>query len=182
MLTDLQRKKLTRYFRVYDVDDDGRIARPDLERVVENVRALYDVDATSSTYRELRETHLVWWEALRSAADADEDGGVDLAEWLSYWGAVLADDRRYDAEVAAIARSLFGMFDTDGDGVLGADEFCNFYGVYGLKSALARQVFLDLDRDGDGAVSHSELVQMMHEFYRSGDPDAPGNNLFGPTG
>jgi Ca2+-binding EF-hand superfamily protein len=182
MLTDLQRKKLTRYFHVYDVDDDGRIARPDLERVVENVRALYDVDTTSPTYRALREAHLAWWEALRAAADVDEDGGVDLAEWLAYWGAVLTDDGRYDAEVASVTRSLLGVFDTDGDGVLGADEFCNFYGVYGLKSALARQVFVDLDRDGDGAVSQGELVQMMHEFYRSDDPDAPGNNLFGPTG
>ncbi len=181
MLTDLQRKKLTRYFRMYDVDDDGRIARPDLERVVENVRALHDAETGSSAYRNLREAYLLWWEALRTAADADEDGGVDLSEWLSYWGDVLADEGRYENEVASVARGLFDVFDTDRDGVLGPDEFCNFYGVYGLKSAMARQVFLDLDLDGDGAVSHDELMQMAHEFYRSDDPAAPGNNLFGPT-
>ena len=40
MLSDLQTKKLTRYFQVYDMDDDGRIEASDFERVVENVKIL----------------------------------------------------------------------------------------------------------------------------------------------
>lgn len=182
MLSDFQQQKLTRYFGVYDVDDDGRIARPDFERVVENVRALYGAEARSSAHRGLERDYLRWWEALRASADADHDGGVDLFEWLSYWDGVLADESRYQEEVASVARTLFEIFDTDEDGVLGPDEFCNFYGVHGLKSALARQVFLDLDADGDGTVTREELMEMAHEFYRSDDPAAPGNRLFGPTG
>ncbi len=182
MLSDLQQKKLTRYFRVYDVDDDGRLARPDFERVVENVRALYGVDEESSTHRRLRDGYLVRWESLRKSADADRDGGVDLVEWLAWWDEVLSDEERYEGEVAVVTRTLFDIFDTDGDGVLGPDEFCNFYGVYGLDSAMARQVFAALDMDGDGTVTRHELVAMAHEFYRSDDPDAPGNRLFGPTG
>ena len=180
MLTDLQQKKLTRYFQVYDVDDDGRIARPDFERVAENVRALYGAGETSSTHRLIREGFLRGWEALRASADADDNGGVDLREWLSYWDGVLADDVRYEDEVASVTQRLLAVFDTDEDGVLGADEFCNFYGIYGLQSAMARQVFLDLDLDGDGNVTRQELLDMAHEFYLSDDPDAPGNRLFGP--
>jgi juvenile hormone diol kinase len=182
MLSDLQQKKLTHYFRVYDVDDDGRIARPDFERVVENVRALHAADEQSSTHRRLHDGYLRRWEALRSSADANHDGGVDVAEWLGYWDGVLSDEDRYDAEVAAVTRTLFDIFDTDGDGALGPDEFCNFYGVYGLNAAMARQVFTTLDIDGDGIVSRHELVAMAHEFYRSDDPEAPGNRLFGPAG
>ncbi len=182
MLSDLQHKKLTRYFRVYDVDDDGRIARPDFERVVENVRALHGADEQSSTHRRLRDGYLRRWESLRSSADANHDGGVDLSEWLAYWSDVLSDEDRYEAEVAAVTRTLFDIFDTDEDGALGPDEFCNFYGVYGLNSATARQVFAGLDADGDGIVSRQELEAMAHEFYRSDDPRAPGNRLFGPTG
>jgi hypothetical protein len=40
MLTDLQAKKLTRYFQIYDINDDGRIESSDFERVIENVRVL----------------------------------------------------------------------------------------------------------------------------------------------
>lgn len=181
MLTDLQKKKLTRYFRVYDVDDNGRIALPDFERVVENVRALHGVDVTSRAHRELRDGYLRRWRALAESADADQDGGVDLGEWLAYWDGVMGDGPRYPAEVTAVTESLFAAFDTDEDGILGADEFCNFYGVYGLQSALARQVFMDLDVDGDGQVTRRELVDMAHDFYRSNDPAAPGNRLFGPT-
>ena len=181
MLSDLQQKKLTRYFRVYDVDDDGRIARPDFERVVENVRALYGADARSPRHRDLEKGYLLRWDSLAASADTDHDGGIDLSEWLSYWDGVLADDARYTSEVSSVAERLFEIFDTDEDGVLGPDEFCNFYGVYGLKSALARQVFLDLDEDGDGIVSRQELMIMAHQFYRSDDPAAPGNRLFGPT-
>jgi len=44
MLTDLQTKKLTRYFQVYDIDDDGAIEASDFERIVENVRVLHGED------------------------------------------------------------------------------------------------------------------------------------------
>jgi Ca2+-binding EF-hand superfamily protein len=182
MLSDLQQQKLTRYFHVYDVDDDGRIAQPDFERVVENVRALHDADEASAVHRRLREGYMRRWDALRASADADEDGGVDLAEWLAYWDGVLADPERYETEVAAVTRTLLDVFDTDGDGVLGIDEFCNFYGVYGLKSEMARRAFTALDLDGDGSVTRDELLAMAHEFYRGDDPATPGNRLFGPTG
>jgi len=179
MLNALQQKKLSRYFRIYDVDDNGRIARADFERVLENVRALYRADVNSPVYHGLRDGFLGRWEALRASADADDDGGVSQAEWLEYWDGVLLDEDRYQSEVAGLTEQLFRVFDTDEDGVLGADEFCNFYAIHGLSSALARQVFMDLDADGDGTVTRVELVDMVHQFYRSDDRDAPGNRLFG---
>jgi juvenile hormone diol kinase len=182
MLSDVQKQKLSRYFRVYDVDDSGTISLPDFERVVENVRALYGVDESSPIHGGLRDGYMLRWSALAASADKDRDGHVDLDEWLTYWEGVLTDDARYEVEVASVTERLFEVFDTDEDGVLGSDEFCNFYGVYGLQAALARQIFMDLDVDGDGRVTRDELKEMAHQFYRSDDPDAPGNRLFGPVG
>jgi Ca2+-binding EF-hand superfamily protein len=182
MLTPLQQEKLTHYFHLYDVDDDGRVARTDFERVAENVRALHLAAEKSVQHRSIRDGFLLRWETLRASADADDNGAVDLTEWLRHWEEVLADEARYQNEVAQLADRLFELFDTDGDGVLGADEFCNFYGIYGLKAAMARLVFLDLDVDGDGDVTRQELMDMVHEFYRGDDPSAPGNRLFGPVG
>jgi juvenile hormone diol kinase len=182
MLTDLQKQKLTRYFGVYDVDDNGAISLADFERVMENVRVLHDVGGSSSIHQRLRDAYLLRWSALAASADKDRDGNVDLQEWLAYWDGVLGDEARYLVEIVSVTELLFEVFDTDEDGVLGADEFCNFYGVYGLKSALARRVFLDLDADGDGGVTREEVVAMAHQFYHSDDPDAPGNRLFGTVG
>lgn len=180
MLTDLQRKKLTRYFRVYDVDDDGRVGPLDFERITENVRILNGFKDGSVEHKDLRSAFLERWEALRSVADTDHDGTVDLSEWLDYWEGVVSQDDRYEAQVAVVTDRLFENFDLDEDGVIGADEFCDFYAVYGLHSALARQVFLDIDLDGDGCISRDEFMEMARQFYRGNDPEAPGNRLFGP--
>lgn len=182
MLTDLQRRKLTRYFRVYDIDDDGRISEPDFERVVENVRILHGLPETSPVHRQLRDAYLRRWTAVRESADVDGDGGVDLDEWLGYWEGVLHSDDRYETEVATVVRQLFAQFDTDDDGVLGPREFADFFGIYGLDRRLAHQTFERLDRDGDGRITRSELVEISHEFYRGDDPEAPGNRLYGPLG
>ncbi len=84
MLSDLQTKKLTRYFEVYDVDDDGHIDAADFERMVENVRILRGESDHSKAYVDLRESYMGRWDALQASADVDDDGGVDIDEWLAY--------------------------------------------------------------------------------------------------
>ena len=113
MLTDLQEKKLTRYFQVYDVDDDGQVDAADFERVLENVRVLHGATDGTAAYRALREAYLGRWESLRASADGDGDGGVDLGEWLAYWQLTLEDDDLFDAEALAITDRLFSVFDLD---------------------------------------------------------------------
>jgi Ca2+-binding EF-hand superfamily protein len=180
MLTDLQRRKLTHYFRVYDVDDDGRIGPLDFARITENVRILNGYKDGSTAHQDLRTAFQERWEALRSVADLDHDGTVDLDEWLQYWDGVVSEDDRYHAQVAVVADRLFENFDIDEDGVIGVDEFCDFFAVYGMRAAVARQVFVDLDSDGDGRISRDEFLEMASQFYRSDEPEAPGNRLFGP--
>lgn len=180
MLSPLQAQKLTRYFRVYDVDDDGAIGRRDFERVLENLKVLHGMDDETPGWRSVRDAYLGRWEAVRRSADTDEDGGVDLSEWLAYWDHLLADDRRYESEVTDVVQRLYALFDTDESGRIDVDEFCNFYGALGLRAELARGVFGALDRNGDGVVSRAELTEMAHQFYRSDDPAAPGNVLYGP--
>ena len=179
MLSPLQEQKLTRYFRVYDVDDDGVIGIRDFERVLENLRALHGVGSAATPLGELRAAYLNRWEAMRRSADTDADGGVDLGEWLAYWDGVLSDDARYDAEIAGLVDRLYALFDTDESGSIEVDEFVNFYAAYGLRAALARHVFEGLDGNGDGAVSRAELAEAAHQFYRSDDPATPGNELYG---
>lgn len=180
MLTELQKRKLTRYFRVYDIDDDGRIGPADFERVVENVRILHGLATDSVGHVALEEGYLKRWDVLSDLADADEDGGVDLAEWLAYWEGVLPVEERYQSELRSLVTRLFQSFDTDQDGVIGAQEFSDFYGVYGLESEMAQRVFKVLDTDEDGVISQQDLIELGHQFYRGDDPDAPGNSLFGP--
>ncbi len=180
MLSDLQTKKLTRYFQVYDIDDDGRIEASDFERIVENVRLLHgidgeDADGLAAAYRTL-------WARLRAAADVDGDRGIDLDEWLAYWQLTLEDDARYAAEVDGLTERLLSVFDLDEDGAIGPSEFSDFYGIFGLPVRLAETVFAELDADADGRITSAELREAGRVFFRSDDPTAPANVLFGPYG
>ena len=182
MLSDLQTKKLTRYFQVYDIDDDGRIDAADFERIVENVRVLHGADGRSPAAQALRDAYMTLWSGLRSAADGDGDGGVDLDEWLAYWQLALEDDERYEEEVQVLTRRLLDVFDMNEDGAIGPAEFSDFYGIFGLPVSLARSVFVELDTDDDGRISRKELLEISREFYRGSEPAARENLLFGPFG
>ena len=83
MLSELQEKKLTRYFQLYDIDDDGEIAAADFERVIENVRILRGAPVGSFADHGLRCASMAFWGALNSSADTDQSGGIDLDEWLA---------------------------------------------------------------------------------------------------
>jgi len=180
MLTDLQTKKLTRYFQVYDIDDDGVIQASDFERIVENVRILHGVDGDGRDV--LRDAYMGLWDRLRAGADSDGDRGVDLDEWLGYWQLALENDDRCEEEVQRITDRLLHIFDLDEDQTIGLNEFADFFGVFGLSVSLAETVFTELDANGDGRITRDELLEMSRQFYRSDDVEAPGNFLFGPYG
>ncbi|MEM7413868.1 MAG: EF-hand domain-containing protein [Gemmatimonadota bacterium] len=179
MLSDLQTKKLTRYFQVYDIDDDGRIEQSDFESIIENVRMLRGSGAHSDT---LRLAYMSRWNRLRAAADMDGDQSVDLDEWLAHWQLILEDDERFEKEAQAITDRLFRVFDLDEDDAIGPAEFADFYGVFGLSVDLARTVFQELDTNEDGIITRAELLQHSKDFYRGDDSEAAGNLLFGPIG
>jgi Ca2+-binding EF-hand superfamily protein len=181
MLSDLQTKKLTRYFQVYDIDDDGVIRAVDFERILENIRILHglgDVNGMNG----LRNAYLARWEGLRRAADVDRDGGIDIDEWLAYWQIALSDDDRYEEEVISITDRLFTVFDLDEDDTIGVAEFTDFYGIFGLSASLAKTIFEELDVDGGGVITRDQLLEASRTFYRGNDVEAPGNLLFGPYG
>lgn len=179
MLSELQRASLSQYFRVYDIDDNGRIGPLDFARVVENVRYAKGLPEGSEGHRALRAAYRGWWEALRLSADVDYNGEVDLDEWLTYWEDVLASKERYDAEIETIVKLLLEIFDGDGDGVLQRDEMEELFGAYGLSAELARVVFDSLDKNDNHELSHDELIQAGSEFYRGHNPNAPWVRLFG---
>lgn len=180
MLTDLQIKKLTRYFQVIDIDDDGEIRARDFERITENVRILHGDDG-STEQNGLEAAYRDRWQRLRSA-DGDGDGGVDIDEWLAFWGGILADDAAFELEVQTVTDRFFTIFDLDEDEVIGVREFVDFYGIFGLPVTLAETIFEALDANEDGAITRAEFLDATREFYRSDDVEARGNFLFGPYG
>jgi len=176
MLTPFQERKLAKMFDLYDVNKDGYIDAADYERVGEGFAAGAGAAAGSEDFEKIRATYLGFWEHLRQAADADQDGKVTRDEFVASYDALLA----MRETVAGVSQMILQLTDRDGDGKITLPEFSTNLGAYGVEASDAAEAFRHLDRDGDGFIDNAELLQNVEEFFYGEDPNARGNWLVGP--
>ena len=176
MLTPFQQRKLEKMFELYDANKDGYIEAADYARVAEGFAVGTGCTPGSADYANLRATYLGFWEHLRQAADADQDGKVTRAEFVASYDTLLS----MRESIEGVSRAILKMTDRDGDGKISQAEFGANMGAYGLDAAAAAEAFSHLDRDADGFIDTEELEQNVEEFFFGDDESAPGNWLVGP--
>jgi Ca2+-binding EF-hand superfamily protein len=180
MLTDLQKRKLTSWFNLCDLDKNGALEARDYERLIDNVARERGFAAGSAGYDQIRAGYMRGWQQVERFADAATPGKVGLAQFLDSHDEMLSDRKLFDALILGVAESIIKLSDQDGDGRLSEREYTSNMGAYGLDAAHARAAFARLDRDADGYIGKDELLKDVEEFYYSDDPAAPGNWLVGP--
>jgi Ca2+-binding EF-hand superfamily protein len=178
-LTDLQKRKLTRFFTVYDQNNDGVIERIDYIMLADNISTAKGFDLESPLSSRLRECMLRVWENLEHIADKNHDGSVTLAEFLAYRDQLHQDEVKYNDLVTA-GLTIFDVMDDNRDGQIDLNEFKLFYSFFQLDESLAEEVFAELDVDQTGYLTRDEIQNYSREFNLGDDPEAIGNKLFGP--
>jgi Ca2+-binding EF-hand superfamily protein len=124
--------------------------------------------------------------------DADNDGSVDLADFLRTPRQILADlgepegSEKGRAFVAANETQwnvLLALGDADADGVLSADEYVALRTSAGFRSPdrpgkgeVCRTLFDLLDRDGDETIDVDEFLRAAAFFCM---PEADARSYFG---
>jgi Ca2+-binding EF-hand superfamily protein len=178
MLTDLQRRKMTRLFNVIDNNHSGFIQERDYRRIAQNFARLRGLPPGSEGYNKLQSKFLFVWEYIQKFGDPNRDNSVSLAEFLDYADSVL--EGNYAAVEGSTGSFLFELIDSDGDGTITRDEFHIFYEGYEIDDAVVDDIFRRLDLDDDSTISADEFAQLGYDFHYSDDPDAPANWFFGP--
>ena len=178
MLTQLQQRKMTRLFSVYDTDQNGYIEQQDYLQIAENFARLRDLRPGSEDYQKLQSKFGFVWEYIQKFGDSSRDNAVSLTEFLDYADSLLQGN--YAAVEGSTGSFLFELIDTDGDGEITLDEFRVFYTAYRIQGALAREIFDKLDLNSDSVISAEEFAQLGYDFHYSDDPDCPANWFFGP--
>jgi juvenile hormone diol kinase len=179
MLTEFQKQKLPRLFALHDLNRDGVINRADFEEYASRIASTRGWGPNSSEANELRSRFLNFWNGLEQMAENRGSRDVTLTEWFDYWDRILGTPGMYDQVCAPIAEMVYTILDHDGDGSITAAEYAETFKYSGLDAADAAPAFARLDLDRDGRLSIEEILSLADEFFRSEDPAAPGNALFG---
>jgi Ca2+-binding EF-hand superfamily protein len=180
MLTELQKRKLIKFFSMYDANYDGVLVCQDFENIIKKLATLRNFGTRSSKYQLLMDKCMHNWKSLKGGADTSRDKKVCIEEWLNYYDGVLSEEKKYNQEVRYLMELIFEVFDGDGDGKISQKEWAGLLSVYNVSSVYAPLVFPKLDANQDGFLSKEEVLALIREFFYSDDPEAPANAMFGP--
>ncbi len=180
MLTDIQVRKLTKLFGLYDTNDDGVLVHQDFINLGRRLAAIRR-RLRASPHQERILAHLEQdWISLCAAADRNHDAQITLDEWLAYYDGVLDDIKQYMSRIIALVTLLFDAFDQDGDGRISEREWMDLLAVFNVLPIYASSVFLNLDINQDGSLNQDEVLNLIHDFFYLSEPYAPANFIFGP--
>ncbi|NEO24115.1 hypothetical protein, partial [Moorena sp. SIO4A5] len=98
---------------------------------------------------------------------------------LAYIENILNDQDAYEAQIKGIASFVFSVFDTNGDEQLDLEEYRQWYRSAGRDENFANEVFKRLNLKDDDSISKEKHIELLDQFFRSEDPEAPGNFVFG---
>lgn len=180
MLTELQKQKLPALFSAHDASQDGFLTQADHEQTALHYIHFKGLAPDSPAGQQIMNQFLMFWQGLAQAADVNKDGQVGLEEWFAYWDNILSSPEIYNNMITPIAHSALNMMDKDGDGQINAEEYTAIYRCRGLAAELGHQNFAQLDLNGDGYISLEESLTLLEQYFRSNNPQDPGNWFFGP--
>ncbi len=180
MLTDIQTRKLTKLFRLYDANGDGVLVQQDFMTLATRLADLRQGLHASPHYDQIL-AHLQGdWVCLCQAADQNHDARITLDEWLRYYDQILNDIKQYVARVITLVTLLFDAFDQDDDGYISEQEWMSLLAIFNVLPIYASSIFLNLDLNQDGFLNQDEVLTLIHDFFYINEPSAPANFMFGP--
>ncbi len=180
MITEFQKKKMQHFFNVFDTDKDGFLEQADLERVIQKLAAVQNLEAGSPTYDNLHAKWMFVWNTLQKVSDANRDNLVSPEEWITLVDMTLTSEEAYQQIMYSIGSSTFDAVDTNNDGIIGVAEWTAFFKAHDIDEAVAEETFARLDLNSDGHISKDEGLELLHQFFYNNDPETPGNLFFGP--
>ncbi len=180
MLTDLQTNKLERFFYILDFDRNGSIEEDDFLAIAENLCILWGLKEGSEEYDKVIVRFSDGWEKFNLLVN-NNSNKANWDHWVHFVESVIisGDQEMFSAYVDRLTGQIFDNFDGDKDGYISLEEFIDLFVGFRIEVRFAAKSFRRLDRNKDDRISRGELIEAVKEFFKSDDPDAPGNWLFG---
>jgi hypothetical protein len=176
MLSEMQRRKITRMFRLFDQDSDGQMVWGDYARVSTRLVDAIELPRTTPEGAELLDSYRVEWDEIAGGPD----GTVALDRWLAYRGEQLSVRDAFEVNIAPYILTIATNLDRDRDGVLVRDDLWRYLGLYQMPDADRDLALARLAPPGARPITYVGLEDLVREFYYSNNPEAPGSWFLGP--
>lgn len=180
MLTELQTRKLTKLFSMYDECCNGYLCKKDFEKIVKKLAGVRNWGLRSPRYLALMNQLELDWKGLNQSADTDHDQKVSIAEWLHYYERVLDDPQNYEQQVQTLMEMIFDVFSKDESEGLNQQSWGLLLSVYNVSPVYAPLIFPTLDIEKSGSINREHMLLLIRDFFYSNEPNLPANAMFGP--
>jgi hypothetical protein len=178
-MTDILTAKIAHGFDYLDATGDGHLTEQD--HVELGQRAATGLGHASGSPEEERiiAAFTAIWDNIHRPHLPEGQDQIDKAAFVAATRSL--EPEAADATVGAMARTFLAIADTDGNGVLSAEEFAVFQRALfpEITQDDIDKAFAFLDRDGNGYLTATEFTTAVLEYWNSTDPDAPGNWYLG---
>ncbi|MGW0803161.1 EF-hand domain-containing protein [Nonomuraea sp. NPDC002799] len=180
MAIDLLNHKLDRAFDHIDARGTGVVEREDLLGLGARILVGFGESPTSVTGASLVGSFDDIWSTLSRTLERDGDSGIARPDFRTAMRAAFVTGGHYDQVFRPATVAVAELCDADRDGSIGPGDFRTMLCAFGVAYDDVDEAFDRLDRMGRGTITVEELVLAAADYYRSEDPNAAGNWLFGP--
>ncbi|MEO9872863.1 EF-hand domain-containing protein [Ekhidna sp.] len=180
VFSETQKRKVHHLFNVLDIDRNGQLQPNDFVNVGKKIVAQLQLSENSRSARLiLLKSHRLFVQLLTDLNNPELT--LTLWDWIAFFRDQIesGDCTILDHYIQRTSRHVFDLFDMNRDKLISREEYANMLFIYNIPQSLAIQGFEELDSNQDHFISADEMVAGLDNFFKSSDPEAKGNLIFG---
>ncbi len=180
VFSETQKRKVHHLFNVLDIDRNGQLQPNDFVNVGKKIVAQLRLSEESRSARViLLKSHRLFVQLLTDLHNPELS--LTLWDWIAFFRDQIEseDEGILDHYIQRTSRHIFDLFDMNKDRLISQEEYANMLTIYNIPQKMAIQGFEELDTNDDKFISADEMVEGLNNFFKSGDPEAKGNLIFG---
>lgn len=180
VFSETQKRKVHHLFNVLDIDRNGQLQPDDFVGVGKKIVKILGLSDTSRSARLiLLKSHRLFVQLLADLHNPELS--LTLWDWIAFFRDQIEseDDGILNHYIHRTSRHIFDLFDMNKDKLISREEYATMLTIYNISHDTAIQGFEDLDTNNDNHISADEMVEGLNNFFKSDDPEAKGNLIFG---
>ena len=180
IFSEIQKRKVHHLFNVLDIDRNGKLQPDDFINVGRKIIVQLNLDKESRSARLiLLKAHRLFVQLLIDLENPDME--LTLWDWVEFFRNQIesSNSRTLDYYIYRTSRYIFDLFDVNKDKLISREEYAHMLTVYNIPQNTAKIGFEEMDTDKDNFISSDEMISGLKNIFKSSEPDANGNMIFG---